>query len=273
MRRLLFILPVLLFFLPGCSGRVETVSVDFNKTVIIICDPENYLQTPYFKSIISEMRKTFSQMLILSEFISDKTVDVIIKEIDRIQEDEVCIFMLITGSSRVLLSSEWNLWMPDLWRSLDCKGKILLADAPWGDEFLNPLKTGKPETVWVVNGRLGYLRRKLPKSLLAASCRFDEVNIRSRGIDGQTRLPLFSWYFLDLLNKKMLQDSDKTEIVQIINEAVELTATARSRGIVNELEETLFFNNSEIEREEYRTFPHPVIWNGLADHIFPEEPQ
>lgn len=68
-----------------------------------------------------------------------------------------------------------------------------------------------------------------------------------------------------------LENSKETNITMLLNKAEELTISAHSRGIVTDTERVLFFNRSQIEREEFSNFPNPVVWNGLADNIYIKE--
>ena len=268
MKKFIYIIALILT-LSGCSRIPEQILSPADQVKIIIWDPGTFLQNQ--EALTLSLYERFPQTVIIYDFLSDYAMETIRAEFSRISTDQICIFMVISGRGAFQLSSEWNLWMPELWRDLDCRGKILIADAPWGDEFLNPVKTKKEDTIWVVNGALGHLRKKLPKSLLAASCRYDEFNLVSRGIDGKTKTPLFAWYFIDLLCRPGAGAAVSTDVVSVIRQAAELTATARKRGVVSDTEEVLFFNNSEIEAEEFLSYPHPVIWNGLAKKLILEE--
>jgi len=265
------IIILFLIILSGCNSRPERVSSTYAETSIIIWDPENYFQSSALSETTTILREFFPDTLILNQNLSANTIGAIEERFNSVPKDSLCVFIIISARNLFQISSEWNLWMPGLWRKLDCKGKILIADAPWGDEFLNPIKTEKADTVWAINGRLGHLRKKLPKSMLAASCRFDETNVLSRGIDGENKTPLFTWYFIDALCKQASEQPDGIDLVSITELAARLTASARSRGVVRDIEEILFFNNSEIQKEEFKSFPNPVIWNGLADKVILKE--
>ena len=263
---LLFLLAILFTYAAVSCSRTE-FTIPADDTRIIIWDPEKNLSN--YKSLTDSLQARFTHTVILSENLPDTAVIFLEQEFTSVPESSLCIFMLITKNLNFHLSSEWNLWFPEMWRNLDCAGKILVADASWGDEFLNPVKTRNADSVWAIDGKIGYLRRKLPGSLLAASCRFDENNLISRGIDGKTKTPLFSFYFIN----ELCADTEKSaeiEIVSAIKHAVELTQTARGRGIVSDVEEVLYFNRSQVNREEFRYYPNPIIWNGLAKNVYIE---
>lgn len=263
MRRKVLLL-LLVLCASGCSRLPEDIRTSEKEIHLLIWDPE--AMTTSRPIIPDNLKQDFPYTKIITESAPEKVQQIISSEFTAMTQEDLCIFIVISARPYFHLSSEWNLWMPELWRNLSCRGKILIADAPWADEFLNPLKTKKADSVWVVNGRLGHLRSKLPGSLLVASCRFDEINILSRGIDGETKIPLFTWYFLDSLCNR----NDNNDLTGIIETTATLTTSARERGVINNIEEVLFFNRSEINRKEFTSFPHPLIWNGLAKHIIIE---
>ena len=262
-----FIIFLFCLVLFGCSTRPDAVYSTFSSTKLIIWDPEHFLQLEPLASLTADLSGTFDNPVIIQEKLSENTTDIIETEFSNIPPGSLCIFMVISGRTGFHISTEWNIWMPELWRALDCKGKILIADAPWADEYLNPLKTAKENSIWVINGKLGELRKKLAGSMLAASCRFDEVNILSSGTGSEKRIPLFSYYFFENLKREKENRAAETDLAALITHTAELTATARERGVVSDLEETMFFNRSEVHRDEFKRFPNPVIWNGLADKI------
>lgn len=251
----------------GCSVHEKSLTADTTDIELIIWDPEEFLQTEPLAELTAELSRNFETPVIIHERLSENTTSIIENEFRQMPETSVCIFMVISGRPGFHFASEWNLWMPRMWRELDCRGKILIADAPWADEYLNPLKTVNPESIWAVNGRISNLRKKLPGSMLAASCRFDEVNILTRGLGSKEKLPLFSVYFFQNLKNAIESVDTKFDLVRLLENTAEQTASARERGIISDLEETLFFNRSEIHEEEFRSFPHPLIWNGLADEV------
>lgn len=264
MKLKLYVIPLLIMIMTLFScGIPDSVVSNSQSTYLIICDPDKILEN--YNPLTEKLQDRLAHTVILSEYAYNTAVS-LKKEIALIPDDALCIFVLISTRSNFQISSEWNLWFPELWRNLNCRGKIMIADGSWADEFLNPVKTAKKDTAWVINGKLGHLRKKLPESFLAASCRFDEANLVSRGIDGKTKTPLFSYYFLNALSTVNM-DGAGIDIVAITEEAAELTQTARKRGIVSDVEEVLFFNKSEIEREEFNNFPNPLIWNGLAHEV------
>ncbi len=264
-RKIYFILVLILILSSLISCIEPEITFPADNTHIIIWDPEKNIAD--YKTLTDSLQERFVHTVILSEYLPDTAAVFLKSEFSAIPDDALCIFILISSRLNFHVVSEWNLWFPEMWRDLDCEGKILVADASWGDEFLNPLKTLKEDTVWAIDGKIGRLRRKLPGSMLAASSRCDESNLISRGIDGKTKTPLFSWYFINELCTAG-GNSAPVEIVSAIERTVELTQTARNRGIVSDIEEVLFFNRSQVIRDEFRTYPNPVIWNGLAEKVF-----
>ena len=260
---------ILLLLISGCGRSASEVRVTDADLNIVIWDPEELVSShPLLPGMIA---RHLPDTEIWTEPNSDRTREWISDRLLSTPEDGIAVFIAVSNDSRLHIGCEWNLWMPQIWRSIESRGKVLIADAPWGDEFLNPLKSRKADTVWAVNGALGHLRPKLGGSLLAASCRFDEINILSRGICGDAKTPLLTWYFLDLLCGN--SGPRGKDLAEIIRRSAELTATAAERGVISKIEEVLFYNRSEMEKDEFLTYPHPVVWNGLAGSIIVEAEQ
>ena len=254
----------LLLLLVSCNRIDQQAVFSSDDVYLFIWDTDRIF--PEYPVLDAGIHKSIKNTLILSGNPPEDTAAVLTAEFRKIPEHALCIVVVMSNKPNLHVSSEWNFWFPDLWRNLDCAGRVLIADAGWADEFLNPVKAKKEDTVWVVNGRLGQLGKKLQKSFGAASCRFDEVNMVSRGIDGKTKTPIYSWYFLDILSEN-LTVSGSADIVETARDAATLTVSAHDRGVVSDVEEVLFFNRSEIQREEFRNFPNPVHWNGFAEEI------
>ncbi len=260
--RLIFILSITTFYVSCLPPELNFTADD---TYIIIWDPEKNLTN--HKTLTDSLNRRYPQTIIMSEYMPSTNAVFFETAFSQIPEEALCIFIIISMRPQFHISSEWNLWFPQMWRNLDCRGKILIADGSWGDEFLNSLKTFNPDSIWAIDGKIGQLRRKLPGSLLAAACRFDESNLISRGIDGKTKTALFSWYFMNQLCTEELR---KIEILNSLEKSIYLTQTALERGVLTEVEETVFYNKSEVNREEFLKYPNPVVWNGLAEKVFIE---
>ncbi len=257
---------MILFVIVGCSPMQKEIASTKENTTIIIWDTDSALAS--HTTLIPPLKEKFPKTILLSGIKSEEVLASRLEDIfDGQTEEDICIFLFATGNPSAHERWEWNLWFPQLWRDLDCGGKILVADAPWGEEFINPVKAKKPDTVWVTNGPLGHLQRKLPKSLLAASCRFDEVNMVSQGLDDITKTPLFAYYFIQELAIGDTQTAPEGNLLYALDRAKTLTRSARARGVVSDMEEMFFFQRSEIEKEEFFQFPNPSVWNGLARRI------
>jgi len=260
--------PVILLLLIICGCTLpEEYSTFAERTHLIIWDPEGYIQNQ--PQLFERLQRQYTHIQVIKTPTPNEAIGLIEEELAQLTEKDFCFFLLLSENRHFHLMSEWNLWFPSLWRNLPCEGKILISDAPWGDEYLNPVKL-KHDSIWAINGLTGQLRPKLEGSYGVASCRFDEINLVTRGLEvnREQKMPLFSWYILNGLLE--IENTKSINLNLIIQNAVDLTRNARSRGIISDSEELLFFKYSQYPREEFLTYPHPVIWNGLAEKILVE---
>lgn len=246
----------------GCS-KPSAIEFQEEQIQLVIWDSGGFLA--HQSELVENLQQGIHRTTLITAPLAEQARPLIEEAFSSMKEEELCIFMVLSDNTSFHLASEWNLWMPDLWRALPCKSKVLIADAPWGDQLLNPIKQPK-DGILVINGFLGRLRPKLQGSLAVASCRYDEVNLVSRGLDGENLFPLFSWYFLDGL----IKTSEGVNLSSLLDRARRQTQAAFESELVSQTERVLFFHHSEIHRREFLTFPHPQFWNGLARDIYLE---
>jgi hypothetical protein len=255
-----FFLPVLLLLLlASCSPGEREIILDPENTVFILWDMEGALIQ--HQTLRTRWESAFPRNhYIHGNASKEEEVAYLQSLLSALTEDQACLLVVATRNPAMHEVLEWNLWMPRLWRSLRSRVNILVADGPWGAEYIDTLKTKKAKTRWVLNQPLDILRRKLPGSLVAAASRTDEMNLVTMSLDGKTKTPLFSYYFLQAL----IEDNGRINPpLEALRTAKEKTETALAKGVLLPMEEMFFFQRSEIETEGFFHFPHPRIWNGL----------
>jgi len=261
--KLFLLFAALLLFSVSCSPGEAEIVLEPEKTVFILWDMEGALIQH------EELRNRWESAFPRNHYIhgnisTDEEIAYLTSLLDALTEDQACLLVLTTRNPDMHAILEWNLWMPRLWRSLESRANILVADGPWGADYIDTLKTKNSKTRWVLNQPLDLLRKKLPGSLLAAASRTDEMNLVTMSIDGKTKTPLFSYYFLQAL---LEENGRLNPLLGALKTAKEKTETALAEGKLLPMEEMFFFQRSEIETEGFFHFPHPRIWNGLAKTI------
>jgi len=261
------ILTISLFLLLlSCSPRPRQTMIDPANTVFVLWDMRGALANQ--GELLDHWKQHFPNHYYLTASAAEEhTIDQLSSIMKGIRADENFWLMVISDAPQTHRTLEWNIWMPSLWRSLKSNKNILTVDVPGAEEFLDPLKYQK-NSIWVVHGLLGHLKPKLEGSYITGSCLYNEANLTTRLIDENTKMPLYGYYFLsNLLEALDRMDSTNSSLTTIHERTVEQTHSAMV-NLVTDIEKIQFFQQTGAQPEEFRRFPNPFLWNGLAKQIY-----